>query len=350
MTKTPAEFEIYLEELRRIAGSARNISVDFRELVPTKTLTDEELATFSAVTQDLARRARETAEALLPIVDVVTGEEEVDDLFSLIALEITGKLRKLDAIRQMPQVAVWDRASVAMGLAAKILKGATAAENTLASFAGAPRQLSLDGEIEDAIAVRQAYFKLWTSLEAQAPGTSEDIEAQLRRGATAIARLTGRAIFLDLRFHDRRLLLAMQRRIRSWLSAGKGEKESGLHIWQDLFSLFQLLKGINLRIELVMHDQGLIASLRNRLAQGRPALPLRDPYLRPKLQLLLGREALLDSILLDQEQRAATEEVLAILDGMLQSPTPSAPSSSPSPVPSEAGSGEPDLSTVYLSH
>lgn len=319
---TRHSFEILrstLPKLGQIASACRELLPLFRGLAIHSTPTDADLGQYSDSIEKLAAKAQAEANKLLDLLQTAPepsspDEDDLENLFHLAQAEARSKLRRLEDLLPKPQAPIWEKASAAMALCTKVLKAATAIENAICRTLDVPPGLSLDSEIQDAIAVRQAYCKLWMSLPLQTPQNEAELEARLRTGATAIARLTGREIFLDLRMDDRRLLLSLQKRIGSWLASG-GQTENGMHLWQDLTSAFCLLAEINHRIELLAHDQALIAELKRELTAGQDC-PLKDEALRKRFDLLLGREIELDRILVDQDHETTSTELLGILAAM----------------------------------
>ena len=300
-----------LPTLRQIARRCRELAPLFRGLAVHTTPSDQDLSSFSESVETLAGRANAAAGQLVELLAAQPGADELEDLLALVGMEVQAKQRRLAEILPQPRLPVWEKASVAMGLAAKVLKAATAVENAICEQLEQGNELSLEGEIEDALRVRQAYCKMWSSLLLSPVASSAEVEPRLRTASTAIARLTGREVFLDLRFNDRRLILSMQRRIRRWLASG-GQSEGGIQLCQDLLSFFCLLAEINHRIELLVHDEAL-SELIAILGRQRDEAPLRQEALRRRFELLLGREVALDRILLDQDYDTSAAELLEIL-------------------------------------
>lgn len=304
-----------LAELRRIAEAHRSLAPHFRGLQVATTPNDSDLAGWTVTVEEGASQVLAGAEALLGLLATAELPASLDDLASLVAAEIDGQVRLVRQALSKKAIPIWEQGSLAQGLSSKSLKAAIALENAYCELLGCERRLTLQSEIEDALAVRQAYCKLWCSLPATSTADPAQVETGLRRGSTAIAVLLGRDVFLDLRFHDRRLILSMQRRIRRWL-AGRGESEAGQPLLQDLANLFCLLSQINNRIELLMHDEALVKNLQARLRAASLPRPLSSADLRAAIWPLLGRDAELDQMLLGHcwdTPQAELERVLSVI-------------------------------------
>lgn len=304
-------------ELRRIAETERGLLPLFRGLPLAANLAEADLALLAPMVTAAGARVLEEAEALLRLFE---GDElplELEDLGALAAVEIRAQCRRFRPALAAKGLPLWELGSLAQALVSKTLKAAIAAENACSDLLGCEPSLSLMAETLDGLAVRQAYCKLWSSLDSSPAAATDSavpagVEAGLHSGSAAIAELIGREIFLDLRYHDRQLILSMQRRIRSWQQSG-GESEDGEALLQDLASLFQLLSQVNNRIELLLHDQALVKALLVRLRAPSPEPPLRDLSLRRSMLALLGRDSELDQVLLGNCWDTPASELLRLL-------------------------------------
>ncbi len=308
--------EAILFELRRIAAACRELVPLFRGLCVHTTPTDADLAGLTVGTEATAERALGEASALLYLLGRPGFPAELEDLGILVQAEIDDQSQQLRLALSRTALAIWEKGSLAQGLSSKTLKAAIAVENACCEIFCCERTLSLESEITDALAVRRAYCKLWNTFAADPlpAADSAEVETQLRRGSTAIAVLLGRDVFLDLRLHDRRQILAIQRRIRTWLISG-GASESGRPLLEDVVNLFVLLSQINNRIELLMHDESLVKRLLARLrSPAAPSLPLRDAELRHAVKPLLGRNPELDRLLLSHSWDFPAGELEALLN------------------------------------
>lgn len=333
--------EAILLELRRIAAACRELVPLFRGLCVHTTPTDADLAGLTVDTESAAARALGEASALLHLLGRPGFPAALEDLGILVQAEIDDQSQQLRLALARTALPIWEKGSLAQGLSSKTLKAAIAVENAFCELCGLDRTLSLDSEITDALAVRRAYCKLWNTLAADPlpPADSPEVELFLRRGSTAIAVLLGRDIFLDLRLHDRRQILAIQRRIRTWLISA-GASEAGRPLLEDVVNLFVLLSQINNRIELLMHDESLVKRLLARLrGPAAPSLPLRDADFRNAVKPLLGRNPELDRLLLSHSWDIPAGELEALLNDIARRWSRDLSYPVPPPSFAEAGTG-----------
>ncbi|MEM1203726.1 MAG: hypothetical protein AAGN66_10900 [Acidobacteriota bacterium] len=228
------------------------------------------------------------------------------DLARIVAYEIESEIRLQDA-NDLTDTASREIGIAAARLLSKVAKAAEAIEQAYCGETGLESQIRRPQDLETALETRRYYQRFWTALDSVAQ--SEGLERRLRSSATLIARLRGRPIFLDLRPHDRRLLLRLQRRIQEWLTGSRGHGE-GNRIWSDLRAFGDLLRMINHRSELIEHDMMKLPELRSVLASLDPgSRPLLDPALMKGFQPLRGRDPVLDGFL--AAPSTATAEALA---------------------------------------
>jgi hypothetical protein len=173
-----------------------------------------------------------------------------------------------------------------------LVRAAAVVQGELCAAAGLEATLSCSAELELSLQTRTAYAELRLDLEAAAADLQKtrDVAKALRTGATAIAKLAGREIFLRLRVRDRAQLRRLQQRILAWARAG-ADARVGERLWQDLFGFAQLLQEVNRRPVLVEHDQGAVVRLIEQLSGRRGAVP---EEIRRQALPLLGRDDTLD--------------------------------------------------------
>ncbi len=235
----------------------------------------------------------DSAEFIIDLDRIMAEEKagtKVADLCFLAQIELGRKrrlLRKIDTETEQFHILYLCASSLR-----KANKAIKAVENCLGSQEGLEPRLSFVTELEISLKVRLAYRRFRQATLGDAPANPEDVADRLRTVCTAIAKLRGRDLYLQLRFDDRRELLGLQQRILSWSSdADGGDAETGLRLWQDAAMLAHLLARVNHRSELLEHDVGLIAEALDLISDGA-----ETPLLADKLTPLLGRDDELDQL------------------------------------------------------
>ncbi|MEO1367487.1 MAG: hypothetical protein AAFX50_09955, partial [Acidobacteriota bacterium] len=231
------------------------------------------------------RSATQLLDELLPPLD----DGPIEDLVAIVAHEI-GRERALIENLDLDRSTPWEIGLVAVQVLAKTHKAVAAIENAYCNELRLPCEVSHVAETETALDIRLAYTKFRSAIDPTPPFTSTEVEQRLRTAATAIARLRGRRVFLDLRPLDRRLLLKLHRRIQGWLRSG-GQSEPGAQLWQDLWAFTELLAMINHRAELIEFDARAIPELQATVATMESAgFPLQqDQALLQRMGRLCGR-------------------------------------------------------------
>ncbi|MEM7518482.1 MAG: hypothetical protein AAF368_16360 [Planctomycetota bacterium] len=291
------------------------------------TPTDAEMVEMRRSVFDLLAEAdRSSAELLEDLLPELDGSP-IEDLAAIVAHEVGSERASILRV-DSDSSTTWEAGIVAVQALSKILKAVAAVENAYCAEHEIPKEISHVAEAETAVEIRQAYCKFWRSVALEPPETTEEIEQRLRSASTAIARLRGRPVFLDLRPLDRRLLLSLQRRIREWL-LGQSGTESGLRLWQDLRAFTELLHQINNRAELVQLDAQLIPELQSALAEldGIDYPLVEDPDLLRRMRRLSGRSPAFDRLISCPETTLGRElfEVIGRMEmEMLTGLTPSA--------------------------
>jgi len=75
-----------------------------------------------------------------------------------------------------------------------------------------------------------------------------------------LAKMIGKDGFAAVRLTDRSMLLSLQERIMSWLREA-GDARTGVELYQDVVTTAELLRSINRRQELQLHDAALLDRL-----------------------------------------------------------------------------------------
>jgi hypothetical protein len=152
----------------------------------------------------------------------------------------------------------------------------------------------LPSHLETSLQVRRHYRKLWSFALLVGDVTPESARGALRGAGTRIAILTGSDVYSLLREDDRFYIRELQVRILAWLREGT-DPVAGIRIWQD-FSLFvEILRQVNLREELILHDREVLVSAA-RLLEQRGDSALEEVH--RQLRAVLGIDDALDEAIL----------------------------------------------------
>ncbi|MEL7061889.1 MAG: hypothetical protein AAGN46_17820 [Acidobacteriota bacterium] len=297
-----------LEALRALARRVESNDPALRDFSFFRTPTDAELGLLRAGVVQLAEAALSTIDELLVcLVPFETGVTA--DICAVIRNDLQSERDKLDGHEER-DTSAWDLGIRAVGTLARTARAAAALENHYCAEMGLERELSIASGTEAALAIRRGYGKFRRSINSSSTGDA--VEARLRRGATAIARLIGSNIFLELRAHDRQILMSLQKRIRKWFASDR-QSEDGQRLVQDLVGFGMLLREINRRAELVEHDARLLPELQSLVAQSpADAQPLEDSFLLGRLRRLAGASDSIDRLLAEPSDASAADVLKAL--------------------------------------
>lgn len=173
-----------------------------------------------------------------------------------------------------------------------ILKSLYAIEPRLCELEKIPR--FLPSHLATSLQVRRHYRKLWHFATITGDVTGETVRAALRGAGTRISILAGSEVYSLLREDDRFYIRELQLRILDWLRVGT-DHNAAVRIWQDFALFVEILRQVNLREELVVHDRDVIYAAADELiGRGDEALP----EVTRKLRSVLGIDDALDEIIL----------------------------------------------------
>lgn len=144
-------------------------------------------------------------------------------------------------------------------------------------------------ELESALVVRRMFANFRRSLRRADDNSRESVLTALRYAAGALATMTTSAHHGSLRLPDRLLLSQQRDRLLAWSRAGH-PASSGLELLEDIWTCADLLRDINRRQELCVHDQELIRELLHPATQGGPIWVTR-------LERLVGLDDELDRLI-----------------------------------------------------
>jgi hypothetical protein len=144
-------------------------------------------------------------------------------------------------------------------LARKLGRALGAVDRALARATGAACRTSDSERLAASIAVRRAFARFRRTVQVGEEPTSETIFSLMRRLGASIAILSGWPEYGLMRYGDRALLGDLQRKVLGWLEDSSRSANDGIRIWQDFQSVLALTRQINMRPELLAHDEELFA-------------------------------------------------------------------------------------------
>lgn len=193
-----------------------------------------------------------------------------------------------------------DDVLVALETAARKLRRAlravieTALLSGQAELTGTEQLRGRDGfDLESTLAVRRLYAAFRRSLRRPQGETAEAVLTALRYAAGGLATLMSSPAYERARISDRRLLRRLQERLLLWARSGRAVT-SGLELLDDVWTCADLLRDINRRQELKVHDVSLLRQL-------TCAASNTSEHWLHQLEPLFGLDDALD-LLIDQSQ------------------------------------------------
>lgn len=145
------------------------------------------------------------------------------------------------------------------------------------------------------LALRRLYADFRRALRPAHDSSPEAVLTALRYAAGALASLISSADYARARVSDRAILRRLQHRLFAWAHGGK-PPDRGLELLGDVGTVADLLRGINRRQELKVHDAELLERL------GAEPGPEAEAFLRD-LPALYGLDDQLDA-LIERSRRA----------------------------------------------
>lgn len=115
-------------------------------------------------------------------------------------------------------------------------------------------------DLEASLAVRRLYAQFRRALRPVENDTQPAVLTALRYAAGALATLMSSPDYERARVSDRRLLRRLQQRVLLWARSAR-DVERGLELLHDVWTSADLLRGINRRQELRVHDAALVSEL-----------------------------------------------------------------------------------------
>ncbi len=187
-------------------------------------------------------------------VDGVMPESQAIDIAALGSFELRQELSilKRTGVEQSP----WQIIARLDSALREVLKVATVL-HSVCRHEDDDVALTFDTELRNGLQVRAVYSRFRRQIEnLKHLDRSED--TKLRSAATCIACLAGRDIYPKMRIRDRLALSQLRERMVTCLRQAQPNAAECRRLGTDLRGFAELLKGINLRQELVEHDRKLI--------------------------------------------------------------------------------------------
>jgi len=223
-----------------------------------------------------------------------SSRPRVADLCFAGLMEIKGSLRELAEAREH------DARHAAIESAGRKLRRALRAVLALAAEGTSipPFPSATAEEVESALAVRRLYAGFRRGLRRAEESTPESVLRAVQYAAGAIATLVASPEYASLRASDRAMLRGLRDRAFAWARSTRNVAE-GLSVLEDIHTSADLLRGINQRQELRVHDWDALARL--------PTAPLAE-----RLTLLMRLEGLDDHLdrLIDRMRTGENAEEL----------------------------------------
>lgn len=208
------------------------------------------------------------------------------------------------------QANTWDIVAQCNHALGVFIKAGVSIEQIVCRRAGERAELDTFTDACQAVALRAAFVHLRQAVSKDhAPGP-EELEPRLHAAKAAIDDLFASDAGPSIRLSDRRQLLKLQKRTLEWLERPEREAADGMHLWQDIQGLCELLMQINHREELLEHDARLVGRILEDLTD--PEHPADPVELIDRLYALKGRDAELDGFI-DSKSVSATGKLRKVL-------------------------------------
>jgi hypothetical protein len=186
----------------------------------------------------------------------------------------------------------------------RAMRGLIALEEVMCEFAGMPSKDRHWKDMDDALEIRRLYAQFRRAILRDGTPDPAELPARLRKVTHRINILRDLKIYPFLRIDDRLEIRRMQKRIHALLERDNDaeRKIDGRHLWQDLESFAQLLRQVNLREELILHDRRVVAEVSSALFRGDRSSKKVPAAVRKRLESLQGKDDTLDEMLLRAEE------------------------------------------------
>ncbi len=238
-------------------------------------------------------------------IDFLAPKAEAGRVASQIsAIAFVARSQTLETEEELERAATagnpWKVAALADTGVQRAMRGLIALEEAMLEFEGQPSKDRHWKDLDDALEIRRLYAQFRRAILRGGTPSVEELPARMRKVSNRINILRDLKVYPFLRIDDRLEIRRMQKRIHALLEREGGESRDtdGRHLWQDLENFAQLLRQVNLREELIVHDRRVIHEVETALFRGNRALRRIPVAVRKRLETLQGKDDELDELLL----------------------------------------------------
>ncbi len=218
-------------------------------------------------------------------------------------------------------------------------KSLSALELALSEMEHRPPRVPFESELRTSLRMRRQFRKVWRRAGDARPTGLEGLRSAVRATANLCALLAGHDVYAHMRHGDRERLRRLQRHIAAWSGTGA---ETGLRLMDELVELGESLREVNLRQEVLEHDEEALRTAEKALSEGGDAglAAAREALagvegLDPGLDAALSGEPVVAKVLLAETRRVRASLVLPAQLSGATGPTP-IPTAAPKSPPLEA--------------
>ena len=243
-------------------------------------------------------------------VDVpdATDAAPVENALADLCFMAAGELRSLEARLESAGDRQDQLLIACEQLRRRVVAAVTAYERRVSPSAPATATVVDAAELAKAIAIRAAYARFRYSLPTHPGGDPGAVRRAVRGASLALATLVAEPAFRAARLSDRLLIKSLRMRT-SDCNLGDSDLSPAAGLLSDLAACADLLRGVNLRHELVVHDTELINS-----TLAKAGGPMPPPILAGALSPLYGRDEELDDHLRRLARQGRSEPVYSVLE------------------------------------
>ncbi len=325
--------ETLLQGVSDLIGRREDVQV----FVPTDTglfsLSEELIGGVRSLLADASSLLGQVVEHYDDLAPQEEGEDDDFELFSdattgrspsqVSAIAFVARSQTLETEEELERAAKdgnpWKMAALADTGVQSTMRGLIALEEAMLELEGKPSKDRHWKDMDDALEIRRLYAQFRRAILRGGTPEPEDVPARLRKVSNRINILRDLKVYPFLRIDDRREIRRMQKRIIAFLEQEeKPERlQDGRHLWQDLENFAHLLRQVNLREELIVHDRRVITEVDNALFQGKRKLRKVPGSVRKRLETLQGKDDDLDELLLSVGELKPAE-LKTVLDRLIK--------------------------------
>lgn len=231
------------------------------------------------------------------MISAEVAAQEISDLAFLTRSQMRVCLSALEAaIDSQDPLKMVARADDAIR---RLRRGLIPLENALGEFEGVAPPIRVWFDLEISLRIRSLYSALRRRVLADGHPTADQLRGRLEVVTRHLAELRSAEIYRFLRIDDRVQMRALYRRAVVWLNQPDDpDAAGGRHLWQDLTSFVELLRGVNNRQELREHDRLVLERACRIMADEARAPETVEGELLEELRNVVGRDDELDALVL----------------------------------------------------